>query len=83
VALKHAHPALGDGQYGGALALLDVGNDTLFGFSRTLGADPVHVVVDVTRDTQAFRLGAVDRTLPGSGWLIEACRALVAARPLA
>ncbi|MEP6502196.1 MAG: alpha-amylase family glycosyl hydrolase [Betaproteobacteria bacterium] len=72
VALKHAHPALGNGQYGGALALLDVGNDKLFAFSRTLGPDKVQVVVNVTKEPQVFKLGAVDRTLPGSGWLIEA-----------
>ena len=71
VTLKHAHPALGNGQYGGALALLDVGNDQLFAFSRALGSDQVNVVVNVTRDAQAFRLGAVDRTLPAAGWLIE------------
>jgi glycosidase len=72
VTLKHAHPALGNGQYGGALALLDVGNDKLFAFSRTLGADKLDVVVNVTRDDQPFKLGATPRTLPGSGWLIEA-----------
>ncbi len=71
VTLKHAHPALGNGQYGGALALLDVVNDRLFAFSRTLGADRVDVVVNVTRDAQAFRLGAVERTLAAWGWLIE------------
>ena len=71
LALKHRHPALGNGQYGGALALVDVGNAQLFAFSRVLDSDRVNVVVNVTRQVQAFRLGAIERTLPASGWLVE------------
>jgi glycosidase len=71
VTLRHDHPALGSGQYGAPLALLDVGNDKLFAFSRTLGNDAVSVVVNVTRDVQPFKLGAAARTLPASGWLVE------------
>lgn len=71
LALKHKHPALGNGQHGGALALVDVGNDRLFAFRRTLGADSVTVVVNVTKAAQTYRLGAAERSLPASGWLIE------------
>ena len=71
LALKHAHPALGNGQYGGALTLVDVGNEQLFAFRRTLAADSVTVVVNVTGSAQAYRLGATERSLPASGWLIE------------
>ena len=71
-ALKHTHPALGNGQYGGALELVDVGNEQLFAFRRTLGADSVAVVVNMTKSAQAFKLGAADRSLPAFGWLVEA-----------
>jgi glycosidase len=71
LALKHGHPALANGQYGGALALVDVGNDRLFAFRRTLDADSVGVVVNLTRTAQSFRLGESDRSLPPAGWLIE------------
>jgi glycosidase len=72
LALKHRHPALANGQYGGALTLLDVGNDHLFAFRRQLGADAVTVVVNVTKATQAWRVGATERSLPASGWRVEA-----------
>ncbi len=70
--LKHTHPALGNGQYGGALAILDVGNDALFAFTRTLGADAVTVVANVTKSAQSFRLGGKPRQVPAWGWLVEA-----------
>jgi glycosidase len=72
LALKHKHPALGNGQYGCAPTLLDVGNDKLFAFRRVLGADSVTVVVNVTRAAQTCRLGATERSLPAAGWLVEA-----------
>ena len=72
VALKHRHPALGNGQYGGATTLVDVGNDQLFAFRRTLGADSVTVVVNVTKAAQSYRLVGTDRGVPASGWMIEA-----------
>ena len=72
LSLKHKHPALGNGQYGGALALVDVGNDQLFAFRRSLGADSVTVVVNVTKSAQAFKLGRAERSLPAAGWLVEA-----------
>ena len=71
LALKHAHPALANGQYGGAMTMLDVGNERLFAFRRALGADSVSVVVNVTASEQALRLGAGERSLPAHGWLVE------------
>ena len=71
LALKHAHPALANGQYGGALALPDVGNDQVFAFTRSVPADSVTVVVNVTASEQKFRLGGNERSLPAHGWLIE------------
>jgi glycosidase len=70
-ALKHAHPALGNGQYGGATALLDVGNDQLFAFRRTLGDDEVRVIVNVTGAPQAVHLGASEGLLPPFGWRVD------------
>ena len=71
LALKHAHPALANGQYGGAMTMLDVGNERLFAFRRALGSDSVSVVVNLTASEQALRLGASERSLPAHGWLIE------------
>ena len=72
LALKHKHPALANGQYGGALALLDVANDKLFAFKRTTDADHLAVVVNLTSAEQKFKLGGTERTLPAAGWLVEA-----------
>ena len=71
LALKHAHPALANGQYGGPLTLLDVGNEQLFAFRRVLGEDRVTVVVNLTGAGQKLRLGAAERSLDPHAWLIE------------
>ena len=52
--------------------MVDVGNEQLFAFRRTLDADSVAVVVNVTKSAQAFKLGDADRSLPAFGWLVEA-----------
>jgi len=72
LALKHRHPALAAGQYGGALSVLDVGNDRLFAFERALAADKLTVIVNVTAAPQKYRLGGADDTLPPAGWRIVA-----------
>jgi hypothetical protein len=46
----------------------------VFAFSRVRDTDRVHVVVNLPRRGQAFRLGAAERTLPASGWLVETAR---------
>jgi glycosidase len=58
LALKHAHPALWNGQYGGAVQVLETGNDKVFAFRRQSGKDQVGVVVNVSGDSQFY-------TLPG------------------
>ena len=72
LALKHRHPALANGQYGGASTVLDVGNDTLFAFRRAKDADHVTVVVNLTSGEQKFKLGGAEHVLAPQSWLIEA-----------
>jgi glycosidase len=45
-ALKKQHPALWNGTSGGAVQLLEVGNDKLFAFKRQQGKDHVRVIVN-------------------------------------
>jgi len=71
-ALKHRHPALAAGQYGGAATALDVGNDQLFAFERRKDADRVAVVVNLTAAEQKFQRGGAQRVLAPHAWLIEA-----------
>jgi glycosidase len=54
--LKHANPALWNGQYGGDLQVLDTGNDKVFAFKRQLGKNVVAVAVNVSGDKQAYSL---------------------------
>ena len=71
LALKHRHPALANGQYGGAATVLDVGNDKVFAFRRAKDADRVDVVVNLAPGEQAFRLGGKDHVLAPNAWLVE------------
>ncbi len=52
IALKKAHPALANGQYGAPVMLLDTGNPSVFAFKRQLNADWVQVVVNVSATAQ-------------------------------
>ena len=72
VMLRHRHPALASGQYGGAAVVVDVGNDKLFAFRRAKDADHVTVVVNLTSGEQTFKLGGAAHTLAPNAWLIEA-----------
>jgi glycosidase len=72
LALKHRHPALAAGQYGGAPKLLDVGNDKLFAFERRKDADRVAVVVNLTSAEQRFKLGGAEHALAPNAWRIDA-----------
>jgi len=58
LALKHDNPALWNGQYGGAVQVLGTGNDKVFAFRRTQGANTVTVAVNLSGDAQRY-------TLPG------------------
>lgn len=71
-ALKHRHPALAAGQYGGAATVLDVGNDQLFAFERRKDADRVAVVVNLTAAEQKFQRGGAQHVLAPHAWQIEA-----------
>ena len=71
VKLKHAHPCLGNGQYGGTLTVLDVGNDALFAFRRRLSGDSVTVVVNITGSAQKLTLDGAERSVAAHGWLAE------------
>jgi glycosidase len=54
--LKKEHPALWNGQYGGAAQLLDVGNEQLFAFKREQGKDHVRVIINPTGTLQKYKL---------------------------
>jgi glycosidase len=54
--LRHANPALWNGQYGGDLQVVDTGNDKVFAFKRRLGKNVVAVAVNVSGDKQAYSL---------------------------
>ncbi|HEY8976344.1 MAG TPA: alpha-amylase family glycosyl hydrolase [Burkholderiaceae bacterium] len=71
-ALKHRHPALAAGQYGGASTVLDVRNDRLFAFERRKEADRVTVIVNVTSAEQKFERNGAEHALAPHTWLIEA-----------
>ena len=55
-ALKKQNPALWNGTAGGAVQLLDTGNDKLFAFKRQQGANHVRVIVNTTGQLQKYRL---------------------------
>jgi glycosidase len=53
--LKKHNPALWNGQYGGAVQLLDVGNDQVFAFQRQQGSNRVSVYVNISGQTQSYK----------------------------
>lgn len=55
--LKKRHPALWNGQAGGAVQVQDSGNDKVFAFQRRQGGDLVSVVVNLSNQTQQYSLG--------------------------
>jgi glycosidase len=55
-ALKKQNPALWNGTAGGAVQLLDVGNEQLFAFKRQQGANNVRVIVNPTATLQKYKL---------------------------
>jgi glycosidase len=72
--LKHANPALWNGQYGGELQVLDTGNDKVFAFKRQLGRNVVAVAVNVSGDKQSYSLPGqkAQQTLAAWDYLIDA-----------
>jgi glycosidase len=59
-ALKKQNPALWNGAAGGAVQLLDVGNDQLFAFKRQQGANNVRVIINPTAALQKYKLAGDD-----------------------
>jgi glycosidase len=70
--LKHRHPALWNGAAGGPARLLDVGSRDVLAFERVKGDDRVTVVLNLSRERQAFTMPghAQAETLPAWGWRI-------------
>jgi glycosidase len=54
--LKHDNPALWNGQYGGAVEVLDTGNDKVFAFRRKTGGNTVSVAVNLSGKRQSYSL---------------------------
>lgn len=54
--LKKENPALWNGASGGAVQLLDVGNEQLFAFKRQQGKNSVRVIVNPTATLQKYKL---------------------------
>ncbi|GAB2852158.1 alpha-amylase family glycosyl hydrolase [Pseudoduganella ginsengisoli] len=52
--LKHANPALWNGQYGGDMVVRDAGNENVFAFTRTRGANVVDVAVNLSGAQQQY-----------------------------
>jgi len=71
LALKRQHPALGNGQYGAPVELLDVGNAQLFAFRRSAGSDAVTVVLNLGKQAQSYTLAGQRLSLPAWGWSIS------------
>ncbi|MYM36997.1 alpha-amylase [Duganella sp. FT94W] len=55
-ALKKQNAALANGAAGGAVQLLDVGNEQVFAFKRQAGANHVRVIVNTTGQAQKYKL---------------------------
>ncbi len=73
LALKHDNPALWNGQYGGAVQVLETGNDKVFAFRRALGGNAVQVTVNVSGSAQRYRLaGGAAGKLAAWDYRIEA-----------
>ena len=72
--LKKQNPALWNGQYGGAIKVLDTGNADIFAFSRIKGKNVVSVMTNLSAREQTYRMPGKTRqqTLPAWGWKIIA-----------
>ena len=72
--LKHENRALWNGQYGGAVQVLDTGNDKVFAFRREKDGNAVGVTVNLSGVKQQYTLpgNAAKRTLAAWDYRIEA-----------
>ncbi|MES2127998.1 MAG: alpha-amylase family glycosyl hydrolase [Pseudomonadota bacterium] len=71
---KKDNPALWNGQYGGAMQVIDTGNDQVFAFRRTREHNVVNVAVNLSATPQRYTVMGVTATLPPWDWLIAAGR---------
>ncbi|MDM4764648.1 alpha-amylase family glycosyl hydrolase [Pelomonas sp. SE-A7] len=70
MAIKHANPALANGQYGAPAEILDAGNEQVFAFRRQLGRNVVTIAVNLSAADQSYRLEGASRKLAPWGWSI-------------
>ena len=70
--LKKTNPALWNGQYGGAIAVRDTGNNKVFAFRRTLGKNTVDVTVYVSAAPQSYTLDGKRAQLGAWKYVINA-----------
>jgi glycosidase len=68
LALKHSHPALRNGAAGGAVEVVDTGNDQVFAFRRRLDGDAVEVAVNLSAVEQAVAAGPLGAALDLAPW---------------
>jgi glycosidase len=72
LALKAAHPALGNGAHGGDMAIHETGNEAVFAFTRECGGDAVSVCVNLGAEPQSFtRPGGARGSLGAWEWGID------------
>jgi glycosidase len=72
--LKARHPAMANGQAGGAVELLDAGDEAIFAFRRVKGRRSVTVIANLSdqpRTTRAWGQGGKMVTLAPWDWRIE------------
>ncbi len=76
LALKSRHPALANGSAGGAVVLLDTGNDQIFAFRRQQGRDKITVAVNLSEAVETSRIRGSNQTisLPPWGYSIMTAR---------
>jgi glycosidase len=72
--LKHDNQALWNGQYGGAIEVLDTGNDKVFAFLRKGDRNTVKVSINLSNQPQRFTLPGTKQAqlLPAWDYRIEA-----------
>jgi glycosidase len=66
--LKHDNQALWNGQYGGAIEVLDTGNDKVFAFLRKRGGNTVKVSVNLSNEAQRYALPGKQGSLSLAAW---------------
>jgi glycosidase len=72
---RRSHPALGNGQYGGSLRIIEIDNDAVFSFTRERGGRSVAVTVAVNLSgrPQTFAApGGTRQSLAPWAWTFDA-----------